>query len=61
MYCTQRAWCDLVIRTKDLHIHRENLLPGRILAKGSATEVKGILFHNHIARAVIAFRCYGNT
>ena len=22
MYCTQRAWCDLVVRTKDMHIER---------------------------------------
>ena len=22
MYCTQRTWCDLVVRTKDIHIER---------------------------------------
>ena len=22
MYCTQHAWCDLVVRTKDMHIER---------------------------------------
>ena len=22
MYCTQRLWCDLVVRTKDMHIER---------------------------------------
>ena len=51
MYCTQRTWCDLVVKTKDIHIERI-YFQAEFWLKG----VKGILFYSHIARAVIAWQ-----